>query len=391
MTGRRQGSDGDGDAAKTGPAAHANTHAIATDYRAAMAAFLEAALRLLNDAIGPEPGYEGDSPDARAELQRDPFNAFRLQARLLMTKSRLHVFAVLAANHASNLHSLAVQMRPALECAGQVVLVYRELFIAINPDPNSVLRYVNRGLLPDHVAFHQRPESERQLIDKITAADPMGSRLKARRFNESDTVKPLDGGPGFYSYLSNCFQHSTPNELRGPSHGGGVMSKQHGCRPTGLRLSTGLPRTPDPCHDRPPRVHTDDNPRHGPIPGEGVRTPGEKADHHHAVPQRACGPRPDLRIALPGLTRPRAAVFEATPANCGSPTRDVRRVHSMSHRTGAHPSRHRCAGPSHRTDRPRPPQGSAKIVPNFIPLAVSIRSCAASGDICDSIQYIHCS
>ena len=48
----------------------------------------------------------------------------------LLRKARIHTVAALRANETSNLHSLAVQMRPVLECAGQVVFRFRTLFIA---------------------------------------------------------------------------------------------------------------------------------------------------------------------------------------------------------------------------------------------------------------------
>ena len=44
-----------------------------------------------------------------------------------LNKAQIHIAAVLVANESNNLHSLAVQMRPVLECAGQVVLVIHTL------------------------------------------------------------------------------------------------------------------------------------------------------------------------------------------------------------------------------------------------------------------------
>ena len=106
-------------------------------------AFLNKALALMNDAIGPEVGHEGASLGAAADTEHDPFVAIQLSARLLMKKARLHVVAVLNANRTSNLHSMAVQMRPALECAGQVVLVFHNIFTAVRPAPEAIAQYLN--------------------------------------------------------------------------------------------------------------------------------------------------------------------------------------------------------------------------------------------------------
>ena len=53
-----------------------------------------------------------------------------MEGALLLRKARIHTTAVLRANESRNLHSLAVQMRTVLECAGQVVFKFRTLFIA---------------------------------------------------------------------------------------------------------------------------------------------------------------------------------------------------------------------------------------------------------------------
>ena len=91
---------------------------VVAQYRAAIAGFLESSLPLMVHTAGSQTGRPGLDADTRAELERNSFHVFRLHAVLLVRKARLHVIAVLAANRNSNLHSLAVRMRPALECAG---------------------------------------------------------------------------------------------------------------------------------------------------------------------------------------------------------------------------------------------------------------------------------
>ena len=56
---------------------------------------------------------------ARIDVDADPTATLRIVGALLLCKARIHTVAVLRANETSNLHSLAVQMRPVLECAGQ--------------------------------------------------------------------------------------------------------------------------------------------------------------------------------------------------------------------------------------------------------------------------------
>ena len=50
---------------------------------------------------------------------------------LFLRKAKIHMVAVLRANENSNVHSLAVQMRPLLECTGQVVLIFHNLISAV--------------------------------------------------------------------------------------------------------------------------------------------------------------------------------------------------------------------------------------------------------------------
>ena len=66
----------------------------------------------------------------RTDLAADPTAMLRIMCALLLRKARLHSVAVRRANETSNVHSLAVQMRPVLECAGQVVFVFHNLIIA---------------------------------------------------------------------------------------------------------------------------------------------------------------------------------------------------------------------------------------------------------------------
>ena len=147
-----------------------NSADAVTTYRAAMAGFLKSSIALMVHSAGSQTGHPGRAA-IRAELKCDPFHVFRLGAVLLVRKARLHVIAVLAANRNSNLHSLAVQMRPALECAGQVVSTFHSLFIA--SDPDSVGKYLNADY-PQTMQRHTKGKLGRDsLLESIAKVDPL--------------------------------------------------------------------------------------------------------------------------------------------------------------------------------------------------------------------------
>lgn len=56
----------------------------------------------------------------RMRYDIDRLQGMRAIVGALAAKARLHAIACLRANDMNNSHSLAVQMRPALECAGQM-------------------------------------------------------------------------------------------------------------------------------------------------------------------------------------------------------------------------------------------------------------------------------
>jgi len=84
--------------------------------------------RALEQRLGVTGGWPEAS--ARTDFSADPATAIRISGALLLRKARIHTVAVLRANETSNLHSLAVHMRPVLECAGQVVFLFQNTIIA---------------------------------------------------------------------------------------------------------------------------------------------------------------------------------------------------------------------------------------------------------------------
>lgn len=198
-----------------------NSADAVTKYRAAMAGFLTSSLAFMDHTADPKTGHPGLDADTKAELERDPFHVFRLGAVMLVRKARFHVIAVLVANRNNNLHSLAVQMRPALECAGQVVSTFRNLFIA--PDPDSIAQYLNADYLQTMQRHTNGQQDRDHFLELIAKADPMGSRRRPKRLYESAKVQSLEDGPAWYKYLSR-FHDRYLDRLRGPLFLGGVRS-----------------------------------------------------------------------------------------------------------------------------------------------------------------------
>ena len=176
---------------------------------------------------------------ARIDLDADPTATLRIMGALLLSKARIHTVAVLRANETSNLHSLAVQMRPVLECAGQVVFFFHNTIIApkLQMAPERAEEVVGHRLNVDHYQTLRKgttgevsPEELREVEAQAqeAAAAFVGAtkpkRRKARRFTQADKVAPLAKGREWYDYLSEHFNHGRVADWRGLSGLGGVIS-----------------------------------------------------------------------------------------------------------------------------------------------------------------------
>ena len=176
---------------------------------------------------------------ARIDLDADPTATLRIVSALLLCKARIHTVAVLRANETSNLHSLAVQMRPVLECAGQVVFFFHNTMIAPNllMAPERAAEVVGNRLNADHYQTLRRrtkgevsPEELREVEAQAqeAAAAFVGltkpKRRNGRRLNQADKVATLEGGQQWYRYLSEHFSHGKATDWRGLSWRGGVMT-----------------------------------------------------------------------------------------------------------------------------------------------------------------------
>ena len=168
---------------------------------------------------------EGDEASARAVLENDPAGVFRIPCALLLRKAKLHMVAMLRANEKNNMHSLAVQMRPVLECAGQVVLVFHNLMIEPERGESVVLRYMSADYYGTFIRLTKGSLSHEQLLAQILEASGMSKEeiSKGRSLKQADKVAPLEGGRKWYGYLSNHFCHGKA-DWKGRSWQGGVRS-----------------------------------------------------------------------------------------------------------------------------------------------------------------------
>ena len=208
-------------------------------YRAGMAELLAesvAMTRELERWLGVTGGWR--EATAQIDLNAHPTATVRIMCALLLRKARLHTIAVLRANETNNVHSLAVQMRPVLECAGQVVFIFRNLIIApdllVEPEQalNVVGDYLNADYYRTIIGATKGDVGHKELLERISAAEeaaaakvgmPKPEMRKGRSLKQADKVAMLEEGNGWYNYLSECFYHGRA-DWRGRSWRGGVIS-----------------------------------------------------------------------------------------------------------------------------------------------------------------------
>ncbi len=141
--------------------------------------------------------------------------SFRTTQALLLRKARLHISAVCRANRNDNLHSLAVQMRPALECAGQIADA-----LALLGDhsgmPESEVHKAREALDRLDAYYYDTliretkgAISSQQLLAEINQIrDEVGANeSKGRAFRHESKVESLRDGKVWYRLLSRYFCH----------------------------------------------------------------------------------------------------------------------------------------------------------------------------------------
>ena len=179
-----------------------------------------------------------DLASANSLPESDPASVGRFISSLLLRKARIHTLAVLRANETNNVHSLAVQARPVLECAGQVVLIFHHLIIApdVQMEPERAIDKVTSHLDADYYQTLIRATKgnvgHEELLQKITEAAeaaaksfgmPIPQRRRGKRLRQADKVAMLVRGKNWYDYLSKYFCHGDAN-WTGHSWQGGVSS-----------------------------------------------------------------------------------------------------------------------------------------------------------------------
>ena len=184
--------------------------------------------------------YEEELSPAMDVLEDDPARLFRITCALLLRKARMHALAVLRANEANNVHSLAVQMRPVLECAGQVAFTFHHLIIApdllMEPEHafNMLGGYINADYYRTVIGATKGNVGHEELLQRISQAEaeaaeaegfaiPKPEGRKGTSLKQKDKVAMLPGGAGWYDHLSEYFCHGEAN-WTGPSWQGGVTS-----------------------------------------------------------------------------------------------------------------------------------------------------------------------
>lgn len=141
--------------------------------------------------------------------------SFRTTQALLLRKARLHISAVCRANMKDNLHSLAVQMRPALECAGQIADAllllgdYPGMPDAEVSNARKALERFDTYYYDTQIRESKGEISSQQLLDEIKQIrDEVGAEeSKGRAFRHESKVESLRDGKVWYRLLSKYFCH----------------------------------------------------------------------------------------------------------------------------------------------------------------------------------------
>ena len=157
--------------------------------------------------------------------ENDPVGYFQAACASLLRKAAMHMTAVARAHTDSNLHSLAVQMRPALECAGQVVLLVHNSVVEPECRESVLIDYVDADYLDTWIRVTKGNLTYKELLDRISDVrrelnEPQG---KVRGLDQVDKVKSLNDGKRWYAHLSAYFSHGEA-DWGGFSWQGGVRS-----------------------------------------------------------------------------------------------------------------------------------------------------------------------
>jgi len=201
-----------------------------SEYRETMAVFLHQSVEGIGLALALIDIDDPHIAPSLNEIKEDPLIAFRRSIVLLMQKAQLHAIAARCANNKNNIHSLAVQMRPALECIGQIVSTAHEI---IEKRPGFHFKLFDE-MCADYFDTTIR-WSRGKWDPAVILRDKFGwTKRKGKRI--CDSVKILEHGNSWYNHLANCFFHSKLANLKNISLYGGVES----CNSADDQLSVAL-------------------------------------------------------------------------------------------------------------------------------------------------------
>lgn len=188
------------------------------------------------------PANQGESGRQVASAS-DWLDGFRMSCILLLRRTRLHAIAVLRANEACNAHSLGVQMRPALECIGQLALLIHNSLLDPERGRNKFLAYMDADYYGTIIRAMKGEIGHEQLLEqmeairrkseehatKVVGGDfrfvkfPRRRRNRGRKLRNIHKMTELVGGESWYRYLSEHFCHGNPAGVR-ETWQGGVIS-----------------------------------------------------------------------------------------------------------------------------------------------------------------------
>ncbi len=189
------------------------------------------------------PAGQGESAQEIA-VDDDWPDGLRIGCALLLRRTRFHAAAVLRANESCNAHSLGVQMRPALECTGQLALVIHSLILDPERGHAKFLAYLDTDYYGTIIRATKGEIGHDQLLEQMSSlrrkseehaawvvGDELrfnesaeGRRGKSRRLRHLDKVAELVGGENWYRYLSDHFCHGDPAGERDTWRGGVVST-----------------------------------------------------------------------------------------------------------------------------------------------------------------------
>ncbi len=163
-------------------------------------------------------------------IERYSTLGIRIIAALLLRKARIHTAAAIRANKTNNLHSLAVQMRPVLECAGQVVFLFYHLVIApdllmstesalsafdsrLNIDFHQTFLKATRGRISAEELRKMATQVGEEAAKAFGMPNPKGQR--SWKLRQADKMTTLVNGREWYNHLSENFCHARILDRRG--------------------------------------------------------------------------------------------------------------------------------------------------------------------------------